>query len=104
MLTKHIPVKKLKPIPEKGSLWDCYRGDYSIIWSGLFINNKLSELFASGCKWCDQWWGWTFDLKKAKKNSFLMTLKGCPLCKDRLSEKQYKRLRLAIKKRSLKNG
>lgn len=99
MLEKHVPQKKLKPIPENGRYWGGYRGNRFVIWSPIDIdqvrNNKQSRLicvFAAGCVWCNQWWGWTLHFDVAEKNSRIMKKRGCPVCEERISGKRLKKL------------
>ncbi|PNX50111.1 MAG: hypothetical protein BV458_13760 [Thermoplasmata archaeon M9B2D] len=99
MLTKHINQKKLKPIPEDGRLQDGYRGNHFVIWSMQDTKKvgKLIEIFAAGCRHCNQWWGWTIHYAKAAKLARTMGKVGCPRCKKRLSEKKYKKLQKRIR-------
>lgn len=99
MLTKHVHSKKLSPIPEDGKLWDGYRGNHLVIWSTQDTkrHGRLIEVFAAGCRCCNQWWGWTIHYRKAAKTAKAMKKFGCPRCKKRLSEKKYKKLQKRIR-------
>lgn len=102
MLTRHIHQKKLKPIPENGKLWDGYRGNRRVIWSsheGKKTEGHLVEVFAAGCRWCNQWWGWTIHYPVAARIAKAMSRRGCPRCKKNLSEKRYKKVQKLIRKK-----
>lgn len=88
-------MSKISPIKEDGSIWGSGVDYKRIIW--LMCKEKstihtLVQQFAVGCRFCNQWWGWTLSLRKAKRIEYKMSRVGCPRCKRRLSDKRYAKL------------
>jgi len=102
-----VYTKKMKPVDEywkhhEGCRLPNGRGTKWIAWSfdekSYGAKHGPFTIYASGCVHCNQYWGWTIDIRKAMKLVKAMKYRGCPKCKKRLSEKKYKKLQKIIKK------
>lgn len=67
--------EKLKPI--RANEWGPYRGEWRLGWRRT--RGPVDEL-AIQCRHCDQWWGWTWDIERARRVLARMDARGCPRC------------------------
>jgi len=73
----------VKQLSIDGTVWDGYRGDRNIVWSGFYTDTGyMREQFATVCK-CGLWYGWIEDIDRAKALFKKMQKSGCAKCKDR---------------------
>jgi hypothetical protein len=73
---------KLKRLKIDGTLWDGYRGNKHIVWSGFYDEEGfMIEEFAIECK-CGAWYGWVKGVTTAKKVYKRMQKSGCKECKS----------------------
>lgn len=89
---------RLRPIPSEGMRYGTgYRGWRFVEWHLKYAQHgdptRVFEEYAAGCRFCFQFWGWTYDLEQAKRAACGMGIAGCPRCAKRLSPKKLRALK-----------
>lgn len=84
---------KLRALNDESlSYGDGYRGHRFVQWREIATKRKTKRIFlvyAAGCRFCGQHWGWTHDLEKAIRVACAMGVQGCPHCEKRLSPRKF---------------